>query len=304
MDYLFNQKNCSVFLFHDDDFPVKSDARHNWLQKFCNELERTGLNNKIMWKINCRPDEVQEETFLMMKRNGLFQVFLGIEDGTDEGLKMLNKQMTVEGNIKGVNILKKLGIGFDYGFMLFQPSTTYESLNRNLDFLRQLCGDGYTPVTFLRLIPEYETRVEKELKKAGRLHFTNGMWDYKLPEESMNHYYDFTMECFNEWLRDPNGVENISKWARSYYLVYQYYFAPDKYFLNLKRKFTRIVSESNLFLLDSMKELSVIFKTMSYHSEYNLLDDYRKRITKKHELFRNRICDNTDQLILYSIATM
>jgi anaerobic magnesium-protoporphyrin IX monomethyl ester cyclase len=300
MDYLYHKKNCSVFLFHDDDFPVRSAGQKNWLNRFCLELARTGLNNKVLWKINCRPDDVKEETFLRMRSYGLFLVFLGIEDGTDDGLKTLNKQMTVEGTIKGVSILKKLNIGFDFGFMLFQPSTTYKSLNKNLDFLRQLCGDGYTPVTFVRLIPDYETRIEKQLKKAGRLLFTDGIGDFNLPEESLNHYFDFTMDCFDQWLRDPHGVTNISKWVRNYYLVYSRYFGADKTVMNLKRKFIRIVSASNLFLLDIMKELSEIFKEGAYLSEINLLTSYRERINNKHELFRNRIYDNADQLFIYS----
>ncbi len=89
----------------------------------------------------------------MMKEHGLYQVFLGIDDGTDSGLIRLNKHMTVAESLRGINILKKLAIGFDYGFMLFQPASTFKSVNQNLDFLRQLCSDGSTPVTFLKLMP-------------------------------------------------------------------------------------------------------------------------------------------------------
>ena len=186
MSYLFHNKKCSVFLFHDDDFPVKSVTHPDWIVRFCNELERTGLNKKIIWKINCRPDDIEEESFRLMKRNGLFLVFLGLEDGTDTGLQRLNKQSAVTKNIEGIEILRKLKIGFDYGFMLFQPYTTFRSLNENLGFLRQICGDGYTPVTFLRLVPLYDTRIEKELARTGRLHFRDGTGDYDFQEDSLN----------------------------------------------------------------------------------------------------------------------
>ena len=131
-----------------------------------------------------------------MKRNGLFMVFLGLEDGTDEGLQRLNKQSAVIENIEGMKILRKLHIGFDYGFMLFQPYTTFGSLNENLDFLKQVCGDGYTPVTFLKLIPLYETQTEKELLKTGRLLFRDGIGDYDFPEDPMNKYYEFYHRLF------------------------------------------------------------------------------------------------------------
>ncbi len=77
--------------------------------------------------------------------------------------------MTTEKSMTGINILKKLSININFGFLLFQPSSTFGSINNNLDFLRQICRDGYTPVTFLKMMPYYETQVEKELIKEGRL---------------------------------------------------------------------------------------------------------------------------------------
>ena len=127
-----------------------------------------------LWSGEIRP-------FEMMKSNGLFLVFIGIEDGTDSGLKRLNKHMSVSRSLAGINTLKKLEIGFDFGFMLFQPSTTFRSLNENLDFLEKICGDGYTPLTFIKLMPFYETRIEKELFAEGRLKSEPGNLDYDFP---------------------------------------------------------------------------------------------------------------------------
>ena len=228
MKYLFLEKKCSVFLFQDDDFPVKTGEDSNWLMRFCGKLNDEGLHDKIMWKINCRTDEVDEDLFKMMKFNGLFLVFLGIDDGTDEGLKRLDKHMTIARSLEGINILKKLEIGFDYGFMLFQPSSTFSSINSNLDFLRFICDDGYTPVTFLKLMPYYETQVEKDLVKEGRIINKPGCMDYDFVDESMNHYYEFTTDCFREWLRAPDGFVNISKWARNYFSVYFKYFGINR----------------------------------------------------------------------------
>ena len=300
MNYLFHKKGCSVFLFHDDDFPVKSKIQNDWVVRFCSELERTGLNKSIIWKINCRPDEIEEEIFSLMKRNGLFLVFLGLEDGTDEGLKKLNKQMTVEKNVKGIRILKKLKIGFDYGFMLFQPYTTFVKLGENLKFLRQICGDGYTAATFLRLIPLYETRIEKELLKAGRLYYTDGIGDYDFPEEPMNRYYNFITDCFSEWLRSPEGVENISKWARNYLSVYMNYFDQQPLGIKYSRKIRRIITESNLFLLDTMKELSDIFKSDTSPDEILLLESYKAEIKSNSRFYKNEIMNTMAKLLSFA----
>jgi anaerobic magnesium-protoporphyrin IX monomethyl ester cyclase len=297
MKILSDEKDCSVFIFHDDDFPVKSIEQPHWVKEFCNELAKTGLNNKILWKINCRPDDVEEKSFALMKKNGLYLVFLGLEDGTDYGLKSLNKQVTAKENIKAINILKKLKIDFDYGFMLFQPSTTFRSLRDNLDFLHIICGDGYTPITFLRLLPLYGTRVEKELKKTGRLIPTDGIADYEFLEEPMNRYYYFTSNCFSDWQRSPQGVENISKWARNYCSVYMHYFNDNPEGSKFCKKITKVIRESNLFLLQTMKELAVIFETGPL--DKYLLENYKQRIESKHEFFRNEIINTMAELVSF-----
>ena len=289
IEYLYREKRCSVFIFHDDDFPIKIKPGLNWIKSFCNEIEQKGLNGKILWKINCRPDEVDEENFSEMKRNGLFLVFLGIEDGTNRGLNALNKKMSVEECLKGINILKKLGIGFDFGFMLFQPSTTFRTLNQNLEFLRQVCGDGYTPVTFLRLLPLYVTSIEKELLNSGRLKYKDGYNIYDFFEEALNHYHDYVMDCFNEWLRDPRGIENISKWARNYFKVYFHFFKKTPEAVKFYKRIKRYISESNLFLINTMEELVGFFESDQYRTDLLLLENRKEEIKVKHDFYKYRI---------------
>ncbi len=170
-------------------------------------------------------------------------VFLGIEDGTDSGLLILNKHMTVSRSIEGINVLKKLGIGFDYGFMLFQPFSTFKSLNDNLNFLKKICGDGYTPVTFLKVLPYYETSIEKELRADGRLKGEPGFLDYDFLDNALNDYYKFITCTFFEWLRDPDGLVNISRWARNYVSVFSYYYQITHDFSIISENIKNIISQ-------------------------------------------------------------
>ena len=296
MEYLYNEKRCSVFLFEDDDFPVKTSKGSEWIVRFCNELSGKGLSDKILWKINCRADEVEEDLFALMKRNGLYMVFIGIDDGTDTGLRSLNKRITVEKNLEGINTLKRLGIGFDYGFMLFQPVTTFRTLHENLDFLQQLCNDGYNPVMFNKLRPYYETRVEKELVESGRMKGTPGYYDYDFLEEPMNHYHDFITDCFMDWLRDPDGVVNLSRWARIYCLVFNRCFRITDDVLKTEKDIESIIAESNQFILGSMKELSVFFESGRYISDKKFLKKYKTDIYSKHSDFVKRINNSVSNL--------
>jgi anaerobic magnesium-protoporphyrin IX monomethyl ester cyclase len=301
MEYLYQGKECSIFLLDDDDFPVKSNHGSEWVLEFCSALKNKGLNNKILWKINCRPDEVDEEIFRIMKENGLFLVFLGIEDGTDTGLKRLNKQMTVAKCLKGINTLKKLKIGFEYGFLLFQPNTTFRSVEENLVFLKKICGDGYTPATFLKLMPYYNTGTEKELYKEGRIKGKPGFFDYDFLEDSMNDYYRFIIFSFLEWLRAPDGLVNISKWARNYFAVYSGFFDYDPVVAKLFRRIIMINSKSNIFLLDTMTELSCLFESGYHKSDHDdVLKRYIESIKSHHENYCKQINDTMTELLLFA----
>lgn len=288
MEMLFHKKKCPVFLFIDDDFPVEPQDDPEWVRRFCNELEKRGLRNKIIWNIACRADEVEEERFAFMKDHGLFLVFLGIEDGTDSGLKTLNKKIAASENIRAINILKKLEIGIDFGFLLFQPDTTFNSLRINLDFLKEVWSDGYTPVTFLKLMPYYDTSTEKKLKAAGKLKITAGRRDYDFSETSMNDYFEFHVKCFSRWLRNKNGIESISNWTRNNFLVFSRFFESDPELGKLKIRFTNIVADCNMFLLDKMIELSYLFQSGHYENEHQM-KIFQDSIAVKESFFESEV---------------
>jgi radical SAM superfamily enzyme YgiQ (UPF0313 family) len=289
MDYLFREKGCSVFLFQDDDFPVKIKKGSDWIIKFCEELKSKGLNDKIIWKINCRPDEINEKIFTLLKNSGLFLVFIGIEDGTNIGLKRLNKQMTLEESIAGIETLKKLNIGFDFGFMLFQPSTTFKSLKENLEFLKNIVGDGYSPVTLIKTMPYYDSLIEKELLKEGRIKGKPGYRDYDFLEDSMNDYYEFIIDCFSEWTRDPTGVENISKWARNYIAVFSNYSEMTNEASLIIKNARNTISKCNIFFLNTLQEVANLFEAGKSRADYSELKRYMKIIKTKHKHYKKQI---------------
>jgi len=300
MEYLYRKKGCSVFLFQDDDFPVSGKKGTEWIERFCMELKSRELSNKIMWKINCRPDEIREKIFLLMKNHGLFLVFIGIEDGTDSGLKMFNKQMTLSESLTGIDTLKKLNIGFDFGFMLFHPATTFKSLRENLDFLKSTVGDGYSPVGLIKTMPYYESLIEKDLIKEGRIKGRPGYRDYDFLEENMNKYYKFIVNCFSKWTRDSNGVQNISKWARNYVSVCSRNFESTIILPLVEREIKNIIAESNLFFISAMNELATYFESGEYIKDNIYLDSYRRKIKTKHKHFTAKINNSMSNLLVFT----
>jgi radical SAM superfamily enzyme YgiQ (UPF0313 family) len=169
MRFLHDEQDISIFLFQDDDFPVFGPAWRRWTEKFLEELYRNELPGRAIWKISCRADAVEPELFARMRDAGLYVVYMGLESGNEQGLKSLHKQITVEQNIRAVDTLKELGVRFEFGFMLFEPSTTFASMRQDLRFLRRIVGDGSTAATFCRMVPYDGTPIKDELIRTGRL---------------------------------------------------------------------------------------------------------------------------------------
>ena len=304
MVQLHEENEVSIFLFQDDDFPVKSRSHPDWIIQFCTSLSDTYLAGKIMWKINCRPDEIDRESFELMRQHGLFRVYLGIEDGTDSGLKAMNKKLNAADHLEGIKILKELGILIDYGFMLFQPETSYQSLNENLNFLESICKDGYMPAKFLKMMPYLETEIEKTLRKQGRLKGIPGFLDYDFRDESMNDFYKFVMSCFRHWLNSGEGFSNMASWAANYLAVYYYFNHAHPGINKCRNELRQVISQANIFLITTMKHLSAKFQS----GQYDLDDDpelleLKENIEVKHLDYLEQMKAMITKTELYSITS-
>src|SRR5260370_308784 len=203
MQMLHQEQGTTVFLFQDDDFPLYGTVWKQWANDFVDELHRNRLVGRIIWKINCRADAVDEapELIARMRDAGLYLVYMGLESGSEDGLSTLHKQITVEQNLKAVEILKSLGIMFEYGFMLFDPSTTFESVRDNLQFLRTIVGDGSSPASFCRMVPYDGTPIKDELAKTERL-----KGDICHPD------YDFLDPRIDNFFQALNNIVHVSGW--------------------------------------------------------------------------------------------
>jgi anaerobic magnesium-protoporphyrin IX monomethyl ester cyclase len=285
-EHLYREEDCSVFLFQDDDFPLKP-VRKDWVREFCRELRKRELSQSIMWKINCRIDEVDYERFALMKKHGLFLVFLGIENGTDEGLALMNKHCTTSQIKNAVAILKKLGIGIDYGYIPFHPWSTFSTVRENFVFLKEIFGDGYAGAAFMKMIPYYETPLKKILEKEKRLIVRNGESDYDFIDDRLNDYYNLIIRLFATWTWHPDGFLSISKWTRNLLLVYSKYYGKGQFIVRFQNDFTKIMIESNQFILDALIRYSHEFEEGTF--DITETESLEKEVNSLHEEYCNRL---------------
>ncbi|MDF1576450.1 MAG: radical SAM protein [Bacteroidales bacterium] len=303
MAFLHQEHHCRIFLFQDDDFPVLTNRTSVWVEEFCKALKEQKLIGKILWKINCRTDEVEREVFELMKMHGLYKVYLGIEDGTDTGLRRMNKRLLVSDNLEAVQTLKDLAIRIDYGFMLFQPSSTFHSINENLAFLEEICRDGYMPVTFLKMMPYLGTRIEKDLRKEGRLKGQPGFLDYDFPDPAMDNFYAFTDKVFNIWIHAGDGLGNYLKWVINYLAVFTFFHGSFEGIERSSESIRKLVADSNNFIIQTMKELSSLFESGKSGPQMDkALDRVKSSIGKKHQSALKEAAALLEQIEIYYLT--
>jgi len=151
---------CSVWKFHESTFREKSPER------VVKELEQITAPNifitdDIFWMNVRRGEEmakqikaagirkyftVQTRTDIickfphlveMWKDCGNLAIFLGLESVTDEGLKAVNKKNTADNNVKAINILKDLGVGFTPNFIV-DPAWDRDDFTRLRDWIEMM----------------------------------------------------------------------------------------------------------------------------------------------------------------------
>lgn len=200
MQYLLEHHGVRVILFQDDDFPLWGPAGRRWADELVGRMYDAGLVDRMIWKISCRAEYVEHELFRKLRDAGLFLVYMGLESGTEQGLKVLNKQMSVAENVAAVRTLKELEINVSYGFMLFDPSSTFESVRENLLFLKDITGDGRAAAIFSRMLPYGGTPIRDALKKEGRLRGDLTRPDYEFLDVRLNEFYRLLTPTVRPWI--------------------------------------------------------------------------------------------------------
>jgi radical SAM superfamily enzyme YgiQ (UPF0313 family) len=261
MRSLHEERGITIFLFQDDDFPLFGPVWRRWANEFVDELHRNRLPGKVIWKMNCRADVVERELFLRMREAGLYLVYMGLESGSEQGLETLHKQITVAQNVAAVNLLKSIDLMWEYGFMLLDPSSTFETVRENLRFLRAIVGDGCLPVTFCRMLPYDGTPIKDELVRTGRLRGDVSNPDYDFLDPRLAEFYDGLTSVVNVrgWIHGLEAVTLQLSTAWHEVAVMERLFPSLPGMAGYTKTLRRITKKSNNLLLGVVEDLSYVF---------------------------------------------
>jgi radical SAM superfamily enzyme YgiQ (UPF0313 family) len=203
------RRGVPIFLFQDDDFLAGGKNAKQWAMEIADGVAAAGLAGKLAFKISCRSDEIEEDILLRLMNGGLTHVYMGVESGDEEGLLHMHKRMKPEAHLRAGRILKKLGLSFDFGFMMVEPYSTFQTIRNNIAFLEEFIGDGWTVAPFCRMLPYAGTPIKRQLEAEGRMLGTQFEPDYRFLDPKLDLFYDWMISTFYERNFTSHGLCHI-----------------------------------------------------------------------------------------------
>lgn len=150
MRYLYDKYKVSYFHFLDELFA----ASYERLNIFVNELQKEGLLGKIQYNIGgIRADTMTDQMAKLFQESGCVYINIGFESMSQQCLNELQKNVTVEENIRCVEILREYDIYVGLNFIWGTSSDNEKTLNQAVDFL--LKYNTYGEVRTIRPITPY-----------------------------------------------------------------------------------------------------------------------------------------------------
>jgi len=207
---IYNIDTISFF----DDLLMSSEKRTISL---CDDFLKNDLN--IHWYCNGRLNYAKKEVLNLMKRAGCVFINYGIESLDDTILKNMNKCLTVDQIVKGVEATKEVGIIQGLNIIFGNIGETKEILMKGVNFIKKY-GDGcqlrtIRPVTPYPGSPLYYKAINEGLLKDvedfyENKHLNSDLMSVNFTNLTDNNFYEALKEANIELIKfyyDKNNNE-------------------------------------------------------------------------------------------------
>jgi radical SAM superfamily enzyme YgiQ (UPF0313 family) len=150
---LTQQYNADAITVHDDHFLINQSR----VKEFCRLVIDAGI--EIDFRANGRIDSIcrmDEETILLLRKAGFVNLIAGIETGSPQFLKAMNKKLSLDQVAIADEKLQKYGFYKHWNFMCAMPGETMEDVGHTLWLIAQLAKTSMTssyPMSLRKYIP-------------------------------------------------------------------------------------------------------------------------------------------------------
>ncbi len=248
---LYHRHGIRIFNFQDDNFflpnPVKAAERFNAL--------RTGLKDAgvegIAIAVKARPDSINTEAIRILDELGLFRVFLGVENASENGLRNLNRKNTVEQILNALEVLNKFDVHIAYNLLMFEPDTTLEEILINVRFMER---HNENPFNFCRAEAYPGTGLECKLLREGRLLGDAFGYDYRLKDPRAEAFHQIANYAFFDRNFSDYGLHYFNMQVDFYFQLLRR-FHPEMLGQGLRAAVRNFIKQTNLDTYERISEI-------------------------------------------------
>ena len=159
IELLYNKYNIRHIYFQDDEFTVNK----NRVKEICNLILKSDMD--IIWECLTRVDSVDDELIKLMAKAGCRSIIYGVETGYEEGLKKINKKITLDQTKNAIRWTKKHGIIARVTFIIGFPWESEVEIKKTVNFAKKLDAD----ITYFNMLTPYPGTELYEIIKRDNL---------------------------------------------------------------------------------------------------------------------------------------
>lgn len=142
--------------FHDDygaqEVFIQDDtfnANREWSTAILEGIIKLKLNRDMVFRIDCRANEkmLTEDFLKLAAKAGVWNIFLGIESGSQKILDGIKKRITIAEYRRALRLIPQYGMKVQASFIIGLPGETWETLTETQNFINEthpfMMGAGY-----------------------------------------------------------------------------------------------------------------------------------------------------------------
>jgi anaerobic magnesium-protoporphyrin IX monomethyl ester cyclase len=251
MKELYFNHGIRIFNFQDDNFflPKPEEALHRF------EALRAGLQREdvqdIAIAIKARPDSITKESILILDDLGLFRVFLGVENASENALRNLNRKCTIDQIMNSLQILNDFDIHIAYNLLMFEPDTIIDDILINLRFMEQHVNN---PFNFCRAEAYAGTGLEAKLLSEDQLLGDYFGFDYRLKDPKSEAFHQIANYAFFDRNFSDSGLHYFNMQVDfSFQLLRRFY--PKILTQTLRAAVRNFIKSTNLDTYQCLSEI-------------------------------------------------
>ena len=264
---LYHRHGVRIFNFQDDNFflpnPVKAVERFTAVR---DGLWSAGVRD-IAIAVKARPDSITEDSIRILDQLGLFRVFLGVENASENGLRNLNRKNTLAQILQALRILNDFDVHVAFNLLMFEPDTVLQEILVNLRFIERHIEN---PFNFCRAEAYPGTGLERKLLDEGRLLGDSFGYDYRLKDPRSEAFHQIANYAFFDRNFSDFGLHYFNMQVDFYFQLLRRFY-PEALSQTLRAEVRNFIKETNL---DTYARLSEIF---DFTAAYDPADTYGLR---------------------------